>query len=125
MAKRGPKPLYEVPSHVVPDAPEYVYFVRDPASGLVKIGTTYGPRLMTRVREHERAVGHKVELLAAFPGGRSHERSVHDALRDSRERGEWFRPSPQMAELIRSTNASYALAAATAYWGEWLSAGLL
>lgn len=99
------------PAHIPPGADQYVYFLEDTETHLVKIGTTWGRRLMERVREHERTVGRPCVLLAAADGGRRVERAYHDRLRDTREHGEWFRPSPVLTEIV----------AGLRYWHSWAS----
>lgn len=100
--KRGrPRTLPLPPSHVAQDPyANYVYFVEDPESGLIKIGCTYGMRLMERVREFERAAGYPMRLLAAIVGDRKVERAYHDRFQATRDHGEWFRPSDELNATV-------------------------
>lgn len=67
-----------------------LYFLRNPLTGLVKIGSTKD--VERRVRELECASGMLLELVRVFPGEGDQEKELHVALDDCRGLGEWFRP---------------------------------
>jgi hypothetical protein len=75
-----------------------VYFLRDPGTGLVKIGTTR--KLPARVRRIEWELRRGMELLLAFPGDYRVEHAIHRLLDAERERGEWFRPTARVMDAI-------------------------
>lgn len=76
-----------------------VYFIRNPDSGLIKIGTTaYLSRRLSCLRSHS---GAELELLGSLPGNRYVEAGLHSRWAGLRVRGEWFRPDPEILEWIK------------------------
>lgn len=73
-----------------------VYFVRDPATGRVKIGCTYHlkNRLYNLRRQHP-----GLELLATAPGGRRAEAALHDLVKAHHVGHEWFEPHETVLAL--------------------------
>ncbi len=76
-----------------------VYFLRHPFTGLIKIGVTTGS-VEHRKRNIEYMCGHDLELLATQPGGRVRERFLHQWLHQSRVRGEWFRETDRLLDVM-------------------------
>ena len=93
-----------------------VYFAVDHATGFIKIGKTHTGHLLERVREHERILSRPVTLLAYRPGDYAEEHALHRDFKPDQVRGEWFRPSKQLDEVIKSATPA---PAGIAYWGEW------
>ena len=90
---------------------DVVYFVR--REGLIKIGTT--GNLTQRLNRLSRGgsmpdgmtVG-RVELLAVAKGGRRQEQEWHRKFAATRiPRTEWFRPTAELHNLIKSLNRDY------------------
>lgn len=73
---------------------QVVYILRNPATGLIKIGTT--TRLRHRISTLEGACGNKLELLSAFEGDRENEAGLHNACASHRVFGEWFTETQQL-----------------------------
>lgn len=80
------------------DRPEsVVYFARNPGSQTVKVGFT--ANLDQRLATLRTAIP-DLELVGAIPGGRRAERDLHDHLAASRIAGEWFAPTPLVAQTL-------------------------
>lgn len=77
-----------------------VYFIHDPETGLTKIGKTRKNFLAERIRTHERTLGYPLTLLGAMPGDYDVERAIHQRLRETRVRPEWFRSSDELAAIV-------------------------
>lgn len=76
----------------------FVYFIIAEESGLIKIGLAKDPigRLkILQVGNHE-----KLSWIGSLAGDHSLEREIHQMFADSRVRGEWFRPSQPLHDLI-------------------------
>jgi hypothetical protein len=74
-----------------------VYFVRREVDGLVKIGTSIN--VNRRMSWLANGAG-PVTLLGTVPGGFDRENHIHRVFHDSREHGEWFRPTPELLAYI-------------------------
>ena len=125
---RHRKPIDPIPPHlagIVKSEPHgsVTYFAEDTATGHVKIGYSWRPRLMERIRELERELKRPVRLLAVVHGGREVEKGYHQRLAADREHHEWFRPSPPVMACITEANAPTWTPDGATYWHEW--AGLL
>lgn len=68
-----------------------VYFAR--FGELIKIGFT--TNLQTRMASVQ-----PDEVLLTLPGGRPHERALHEVFKQHRVRGEWFRSCPEILDFI-------------------------
>lgn len=86
----------------------WVYFARRRADGLagklivragdIKVGCSYKPKLRMQIL--------KSDLLAVVRGSFGLERSIHNALSpSSRIKGEWYRPTPEVLDLIRAAKS--------------------
>jgi hypothetical protein len=83
-----------------------VYFAR--AGRFVKIGTTCYPE--RRVQQIRRATSggavpldvdrRTTELVTTVPGGRAHERAMHERFVEARAVGEWFHATPELLAFI-------------------------
>lgn len=94
---------------------DVVYFVR--RDGLVKIGTTGG--LSSRIASLSRGCSAaedgltgEVELLAAMPGGRAVEKSIHEMFASLRYAREWFFLEEPLTGFIRAVDAAESVARA-------------
>jgi hypothetical protein len=76
-----------------------VYFVRCPATGLVKIG--YATNVRKRLAGLQTGSAAKLELLCTVDPVRYPERTLHHRFRADRVHGEWFRPSEAMRRFLR------------------------
>lgn len=77
--------------------PAVVYYLGDPSTRRVKIGTT------TRLRQRFLSLApthKKIVLLATEPGGHALERSRHKQFASLRAHGEWFRKEPILMEHV-------------------------
>jgi hypothetical protein len=77
----------------------YVYFVGCADVELVKIGRAKD--VQKRLVTLQIGCPLELRLLAAFGGGISSERILHQRFAEDRARGEWFRRSRLLDELIR------------------------
>lgn len=82
-----------------------VYLVEDVTTGAVKIGIT--KRLRNRLRALQAQTNHPLRLVAASQGDgeiirQRLERSLHGVFSESRQRGEWFSPSPLLQRIVRT-----------------------
>lgn len=73
----------------------YVYFARNMADGLVKIGYSHNPI------ERIKCFGPDMRLLAVYPGGMHDEKEIHKQLARMRHEGEWFRYSIVIKRFVR------------------------
>ena len=79
-----------------------LYFIQiDP--GPVKIGRT--GNIKERISHIQCASPYDVELLATVTGGGKHERKIHRHLREVRIRGEWFRWTNIVSDLVDCVKA--------------------
>ena len=76
-----------------------VYFIQARNGGPVKIGYSGNPK--KRLYDLSVASFEPLRLVAVVPGDRRDEREVHEQLDHLRIRGEWFRPSEEMREVVR------------------------
>lgn len=79
-------------------AKQGVYFVRPCGRPYVKIG--HGSPVYKRIAEVQCGSPERFEILLLIPGGRKLEMAIHLALSGTRLRGEWFCPTPILAELM-------------------------
>jgi hypothetical protein len=77
---------------------EVVYFVRDPDTGLIKIGHTC--RIGLRLRQLNARRVRPLVVVATTPGARKLEGYLHAHLFDLRVSGEWFEPGPALCKII-------------------------
>jgi hypothetical protein len=81
-----------------------VYFIRRPSDGQIKIGFSdnVGDRLVNLRAEYQEPL----DLLTVIPGGQPEEAALHARFADIRERGEWFRATPELLAYVESCNAT-------------------
>lgn len=76
---------------------ERVYFARDNATGLIKVGHSTDVR--TRIENLRYAHG-DVELLASCFGNRAVEGRFHALLVEDHDHSEWFRPTERVMAVV-------------------------
>lgn len=79
-----------------------VYFLSDGVE--CKIGFTRDIRTRKAAVEHER--GESLRLIGTVPGGREVEAELHEAFREFRLRGEWFRHCDELDRFIGVRNGN-------------------
>jgi hypothetical protein len=87
------------PVHFRTDAISVIYFIQDRSTLLIKIGYTAAEPIHRLAQLQVGCPGGLV-LLCAADGDREKEISLHKQLASSRERGEWFRPTPEVLSNI-------------------------
>lgn len=80
----------------------YVYFVTEPNSDLVKIGYSKNP--WARLSELRRSHGVALSVVATMKTVDKSETTVHAALSEFREEGEWFRKTECVNSLISAVS---------------------
>ena len=75
-----------------------IYFVQIEGGGPVKVG--YANDVRRRLADLQTASFQRLRLVASMPGDRAAEAEVHKRLNHLRIRGEWFRPDPEMWEVL-------------------------
>lgn len=76
----------------------YVYFIKNPISGLIKIGYSKNP--WARLSELRRNYGSDLSVVATIKTVDKSEVSIHTALSKYRVEGEWFTESECIKSLI-------------------------
>lgn len=84
--------------------PNVIYFVQEGADGPIKIGCTVLPR--SRVQNLQVANPRELRLLGLMDGGTEQEDSLHDEFRETRVRGEWYEPTPELLAGIEANTFS-------------------
>ena len=78
----------------------YIYFVQAGEKGPVKVGLSKNP--MSRVKQLQTSNPHTLKLLGIIPGDRETEEMIHDKFEDHRLEGEWFEPTNELIDIVRS-----------------------
>ena len=81
----------------------FIYFIREAAQGLVKIGLAQRPN--ARLSQLQAMCPHLLELVGVVRGSHSHEKRLHEHFADSRVRGEWFEPTQEMNDFLEKLPA--------------------
>lgn len=76
-----------------------VYFVQSEKTYAIKIGFTSGP-VEKRISSLQTTHPYKLHLLAAIPGNREYEKSLHERFSLFRLNGEWFQAHPDLLDFI-------------------------
>lgn len=76
-----------------------VYFVKNPISGLIKIG--HSDCYQSRIQQLQREFKTTLELLGLLNGGLGEEREIHGMLTGERSHKEWFHDTAAVREFIR------------------------
>lgn len=80
-------------------ADSFVYFVGDPTARQIKIGIAKRP--FKRLSELQVGSANALTLVGVLAGGGDLEAELHEAFAGDRMRGEWFRWSDRLNELIQ------------------------
>ena len=75
-----------------------MYFVRNPATGDIKIGYSVSPA--SRLSQLQTAHAERLHILATVPGSTSLEASLHRRFAAHSRNGEWFRGDAEIYEFI-------------------------
>lgn len=75
-----------------------VYFVQPKSGGLIKIGTSL--KLSVRLKALAKEAGCPLVVLGVVKGEQRKEKELHHRFAIHRERGEWFRPAPELIRYI-------------------------
>jgi hypothetical protein len=87
------------PLRIIPNSDaRSLYFIRNPYLDLIKIGIA--DDVTQRLWSLECACGVPLDLLRVVKAGAPYEPHLHDAFRETRLFGEWFRPTPELLRLI-------------------------
>lgn len=84
-----------------PPGHSWVYFIRCPANGLIKVGFTDHPDPWIRIELVAGASPVPVEVLGVVPGGRYLEKNLHAAFAPYWHHNEWFEPAPALVDFIK------------------------
>lgn len=76
-----------------------IYFIQDSGSLLIKIGFTQGES-SKRLKELQTGNSSQLVLLTTMRGDKETESHLHDLFASARERGEWFRPVPELIRFV-------------------------
>jgi len=82
-----------------------VYFARDEATKLIKIGFTSRDG-EDRLQDIQTGCPGKLVLLLQVEGTKQDEAAWHQRFAGARERGEWFRPVPELLLVITEAKLS-------------------
>lgn len=77
----------------------WIYFLRAGTSGPIKIGTSVN--VDSRIATLQTGCPDELRLIARIRGGSGVERMLHQKFDRDRIRGEWFKPSSELVELIK------------------------
>ena len=94
MAVRCPVPANPYSGNRV----QYVYAIRRPDIGEVKIGITVNP--VARLTGLQGAHGAPLEMVLCLPGTEADEKALHARFHADQLLGEWFRESPAITAWI-------------------------
>ena len=83
----------------------FVYFAHEPSTGLVKIGFSSNPTRRVMELGSPCRGGHRLTLLASFPGDKPRELELHRKFAHLRTSGEWFRAEPELLDFVASLKA--------------------
>lgn len=95
-----------------------VYFIRDEATGLIKIGRATDP--WVRLSHIQCHCPGQLTMLALEDGAADREAELHAQFRSDRQRGEWFRAGPELTAYIASLGPlpkRKKMTKSTAFWG--------
>jgi hypothetical protein len=76
----------------------WVYFIQAGEAGPIKIGSAGEPE--EALRKHQTSNAEELVLLGFCAGGFSREFALHAELVEHRQRGEWYRPTPEVLAAI-------------------------
>jgi len=77
-----------------------IYFIGTEDGHSIKIGYADDPR--ARLDTLQTGCPQRLALLAYMDGGPHEERALHKRLAAHRIRGEWFKPNPELDEIMKA-----------------------
>lgn len=77
-----------------------IYFIQAETGGPVKIGFAYDPN--ERLKQIQCGSPDPVRIIRIIPGSRKTEANIHQRLKASRKRGEWFDDTEEVRAFIQS-----------------------
>lgn len=80
-----------------------VYFVQQGANGPIKIGVSRD--VQARLTQLQTSSAHPLQLLVSVAGGSALEADLHKQFEADRLHGEWFEPSAQLLDFIKTVTA--------------------
>lgn len=88
-----------------------IYFIQNATTLNIKIGWTGSDDVRSRLRELQTGSDAPHILLAVCPGSKEAEHELHKRFASAWVMGEWFRPIPELIQLLM-IKAAYALSSA-------------
>lgn len=89
------------PKHAGNHPDKQVYFIQNTDTGSIKIGNSVDPG--ARLKSLQCGSDGQFVLLGSISGGRKEEAEIHTRFASYRMSGEWFNPSKELMEYIKST----------------------
>lgn len=77
-----------------------LYFIRNPETGLVKIGQSRD--VLRRARQLSNACGAQCDIVRVVYNGAYFESWIHRAFAPNRRHGEWFEVTPALATIMEA-----------------------
>lgn len=72
-----------------------IYFIQDSSTFLIKVGYT-GGLVADRMSALQTGCPSGLNLICSMEGDQAKEKELHQRFASARERGEWFRPTPEL-----------------------------
>lgn len=82
-----------------------VYFIQENGNGLIKIGKS--DDVSKRIKALQSSTPSKLNLLRVVNGSFDREKYLHHKFSRFHERGEWFRPDPELLKMIGEIEDDY------------------
>jgi len=83
----------------------YIYFIQGQCGGAIKIGYSKNPEL--RLKELQTGYPDTLVMLLMVPGNEHDEAVFHKMFKESRLRGEWFKPDPYLIDKIKELKEKF------------------
>lgn len=80
-----------------------IYFIQCQGTFRIKVGYT-GSSAEARKKELQTGSSSSLVVIGAMPGNKDTEARVHARLASSRDRGEWFKPTPEVLRFLLEVN---------------------
>jgi len=101
--ENDPRLLKPLPSRAPPPSAQWVYFMADGDTGLIKVGTSI--EVKARRATVSRKVGRKLAVAGTVRGGYATEAAFHRLLVQHWSHGEWFRRGPWFDQVLAGLDA--------------------
>lgn len=82
--------------------PGFIYFIQSELGGAIKIG--YSGNIKSRLASLQTGYPDKLNILGSMPGTAQEEKRIHNKLKESSLRGEWFNPTIEVMEVLSIIN---------------------